>query len=258
MLVGDGPEEGERLKAMARELGLGSRVHFTGLRADGAQLVGALDVIALPSLTEAMPVVALEAAAYKIPMVSSRVGAMPQILLEGEAGWLIAPGDVGGLAQSIKQAFSDSGRKAAKSYQNLLENFTIERQIDAWCAALKRCLKPGIESVALGARPTRLPMMSATSTPALRGFEKIELTPNALASTSAMSFSPVMRKTAARRRTRATRSRKAQARCRPAVSDPRSRRRWPCRATLSERDLAVGRLDRAGALRRELGPAPRT
>lgn len=140
VLVGDGPEDG-RLKAQAERLGVKSRTHFLGLRPDGGRIVGALDVVALPSLTEAMPVVALEACAYKIPMVASRVGALPEILLDGEAGWLVAPGDVTALARSITEALADSGRKAARSFQNLADRFTIDQQIDAWLAALKRSLE---------------------------------------------------------------------------------------------------------------------
>jgi glycosyltransferase involved in cell wall biosynthesis len=140
ILVGDGPDE-TTLRALVAERGLGERTRFLGLRADGARIVGALDVLVLPSLTEAMPVVALEACAYRTPIVSSAVGAMPEILRDGAAGWLAAPGDPAALARGIAEALGDAGRKAEAARANLLARYTVEKQAEAWLEALRLCVK---------------------------------------------------------------------------------------------------------------------
>ena len=57
----------------------------------------ASDVVAVPSVSESLPAVALEAMAYQVPVLASRVGDLATLVVEGETGWLCEPSDVGDL-----------------------------------------------------------------------------------------------------------------------------------------------------------------
>jgi glycosyltransferase involved in cell wall biosynthesis len=139
VVVGDGPEEAA-LRRRAQELGLADRVTFTGLRKDGQQIIGALDVLALPSFSEGMPNVVLEAFAYGTPVVATSVGALPDMLEDGRSGWLVPAGDAGKLAAALRQSLDDRPealRRSAEARAVLASRFTVDRQAEAWLAATR-------------------------------------------------------------------------------------------------------------------------
>ena len=143
LLVGDGPEM-HFLKCSVSELSLQRSVAFTGLRADAQQIIGALSLLVLPSLTEGLPVVILEAFAYKTPVVATAVGGVPELVKDGETGWLVPPRDPHALAQAILDALSnpeEARRRAENAYKHLLENFTVEKQVDKWEQALQAAVE---------------------------------------------------------------------------------------------------------------------
>jgi glycosyltransferase involved in cell wall biosynthesis len=107
-LIGDGTER-SRLQALARGLGIESRVVWAGERRDAARLVSAFDVAVLCSRSEGLPLAALEAMVAGIPLIATRVGTMPE-LLEGGAGLLVDPDDSAGLAQAIAALLEDRER----------------------------------------------------------------------------------------------------------------------------------------------------
>jgi glycosyltransferase involved in cell wall biosynthesis len=80
---------------------LQTQVVFAGFRNDVAQLLEALDVFVLPSITEGIPIALLEACACARPIVASRVGGVPEVIRHGESGLLVDVGDVAGLAGAI-------------------------------------------------------------------------------------------------------------------------------------------------------------
>lgn len=110
VIVGDG-EEGPRLEELARELGISERVTFLGERKDVNRLLTAFDVFALTSLSEGTPMTLLEAAATRLPIVSTAVGGIPEILRDGEEALLVdGPGDEStaeGLAGAFSRVLSD-------------------------------------------------------------------------------------------------------------------------------------------------------
>ena len=143
LLVGDGPEM-NFLQESVSELSLQSSVVFTGLRADAQQIIGALDLLVLPSLTEGLPVVILEAFAYKTPVVATAVGGVPELVRDDETGWLVPPRDPHALAQAILDALSnpeEARRRAENAYKHLLENFTVDKQADKWEQALQAAVE---------------------------------------------------------------------------------------------------------------------
>ncbi len=100
LVVGDGPQRAA-LSAQVRRLGLEGRVILAGRRNDVPQVLPALDLFVLPSLSEALGIAAIEALASGLPVVASRVGGLPEVVVHGETGWLVPPGDAARLAEAI-------------------------------------------------------------------------------------------------------------------------------------------------------------
>jgi len=104
-IVGDGPLAAE-LHELASELGVADRVVFLGRVPSVPPVLAAADVVVLPSFSEGMPLVVLEALALGRPVVASRVGGIPEVI-EGVTGLLVEPGDPAALAASLKRVTTD-------------------------------------------------------------------------------------------------------------------------------------------------------
>jgi glycosyltransferase involved in cell wall biosynthesis len=106
VLVGEGPWEHE-LRARAKAMGLESRVRFVGHRQDVASVYAASDVIVIPSRSEGLPNVLLEAMASGKPVVATRVGGIPEVLSDEINGRLIPPEDPVRLGDVIAALLAD-------------------------------------------------------------------------------------------------------------------------------------------------------
>ncbi len=100
VIAGDGPLRAGHL-AHCEQLGLADAVLFPGNVDDFARAVRAADVFALPSLWEGLPLVLLEALAAGAPVVGTDIAGVREVLVDGESGLLVAPGDPIGLAAAI-------------------------------------------------------------------------------------------------------------------------------------------------------------
>jgi glycosyltransferase involved in cell wall biosynthesis len=107
LLVGDGPTRGE-LAALAESLGIASAVMLCGNRGDIENIYAVADLVTIPSTTEGLPVVLLEAMAAGTPVVATRVGAIPTVTEGGTAAVLVDPGDPAGLAEGIGRVLGDA------------------------------------------------------------------------------------------------------------------------------------------------------
>ena len=107
LVVGDG-ELREELEAYASDLRLDGRVFFTGWRRDLPCLYADLDVVALTSINEGTPVSIIEAMAAGVPVVATAVGGVPDVVVNGETGYLVKAGDVKGLAEAITELLRNS------------------------------------------------------------------------------------------------------------------------------------------------------
>jgi glycosyltransferase involved in cell wall biosynthesis len=107
-LVGDGPLR-QSLEARVGELGLVHRVHFLGRRphSEIPDLLRGFDILAMPSREEGWGVAAAEASATAIPVVATRVGGIPEIVVDGETGLLVPPKDPAALAAAIRRLAGD-------------------------------------------------------------------------------------------------------------------------------------------------------
>lgn len=122
-----------------RDLHLGSRVIFLGpvVAPFKYKLLRAADVFVLPSYSEGQPIAILEAMAAGLPVVSTRVGCIPDTVIEGLNGFLLDPGDVHGLAEKITSLLVDPelrARMSDASRKRFLAHYTLEkfdRQLNA-------------------------------------------------------------------------------------------------------------------------------
>ena len=112
VLVGDGPRR-PALEAQALRLGLRDRVVFAGVRGDVAPLLASFDVVALPSHTEGLSNVLLEAMAMARPVVATAVGGNPDVLRDGATGRLVPAREPAALAASLLDLIEDGERARA-------------------------------------------------------------------------------------------------------------------------------------------------
>jgi glycosyltransferase involved in cell wall biosynthesis len=92
VVVGDGKEK-ESLLEQSRMLSIDKYVHFLGYRKDAVQIMSQADALILPSLIEGLPGVILEALAYKVPVIASAVGGIPEVIRHKETGLLVGVDD---------------------------------------------------------------------------------------------------------------------------------------------------------------------
>jgi glycosyltransferase involved in cell wall biosynthesis len=134
LIVGDGPQRA-MLEALAGELGLAGVVHFLGTRADVPQLLALMDVFVLTSKMEANPVSILEAMACGKPVVATRVGSVPETVLEGRTGFLVAPGSADEVAAKVLELLGDPGRAAALGQvgrEEVVAHWSIGRMVEGY------------------------------------------------------------------------------------------------------------------------------
>jgi sugar transferase (PEP-CTERM/EpsH1 system associated) len=104
LVVGDGEKKVE-IQNYVSEQRLSHRVIFTGLRHDVPRLLGAMDIFALSSLSEGMPITVLEAMCASLPVVATKVGALPELVEEGVTGFLVEPKNVIALAERLSRLY---------------------------------------------------------------------------------------------------------------------------------------------------------
>ena len=106
LLVGDGPAADE-LRRLAAGLGLGGCVHFAGYQSHPESYLALMDVFALTSRSEGMPVAVLEAWAARVPVIASRVGGLPEMIESGRNGLLFDFADEAGLVSLLETCLGD-------------------------------------------------------------------------------------------------------------------------------------------------------
>ena len=102
-IAGGGPLW-DQMHSQVRKLGLDSSVSLEGATRDVASFLGQLDIFVLSSITEGLPLVVLEAMAAALPVVSTRVGGVPEVAPEGIIAWYGQPGQPATLADALYQA----------------------------------------------------------------------------------------------------------------------------------------------------------
>lgn len=134
-----GPGEIERAKTVAQDLGIDTAVTFWGPKI-GAEKVARFanaSLLTLPSYAEGLPIVILEALAAGLPVVATRVGGIPEVVSEGENGFLIEPGDVERLTERIGALLNYPDMRMAMARKNRV---MAQQQYD-----INRCAQQIIE-----------------------------------------------------------------------------------------------------------------
>ena len=111
LVIGDGPLRGE-FERRAEALGMGPRLTITGARTDVPAVLTAADVLAAPSRNEGMGRAIVEAMALGIPVVGTRVGGIPAVIVDGESGRLVDPENAAALAGALIQLALDDRLRA--------------------------------------------------------------------------------------------------------------------------------------------------
>jgi glycosyltransferase involved in cell wall biosynthesis len=131
LLVGGGELENAAREQVAG-LGLESRVRFLGIRADVADILRASDVFVLSSRWEGNPMSVMEAMASGLPVVSTAVGGVPELVRDGETGLLVPSEDAGALARAIQALVDDPARRqamGAAARQHAVASFDIRHTV---------------------------------------------------------------------------------------------------------------------------------
>lgn len=142
IVVGDG-ERREELQRLAASLGIESRVRFLGARRDLGNMLAGIDVFAMPSLWEGLPLSLVLAMGRGLPVVATRVAGIPEVVQHGVNGLLVPPGDVAALGAALADAIhrrADSERMGAAARAFVLPRFNSAAYVDSMSALYRRLL----------------------------------------------------------------------------------------------------------------------
>jgi glycosyltransferase involved in cell wall biosynthesis len=131
-MVGDGPDR-IPLEQRAQELGVARDTVFLGYQEDVAPFYAAFDVLVLPSGNEGTPVTVIEALAAERPVVATRVGGVPDVVRDGEDGFLVEAGATDDLADRLGRLARDPALRARmgkKGRERVLPRYAVERLVD--------------------------------------------------------------------------------------------------------------------------------
>ena len=142
LLVGDGPER-PNAEYMVHTLGLQGRVHFLGKQDEVHRLLPLADLMLMPSTLEAFGLVALEAAACRVPTIATHQGGVPELVDDGVNGCLLPVGDVDGMARAAVGLLQDEAAldaMATAARQTAQTRFCTTRIIPQYEAFYKQVL----------------------------------------------------------------------------------------------------------------------
>lgn len=140
LVVGDGPQRDE-LHAMAQRLGLVGKTRFLGVRHDMPAVYTLTDHLVLPSLSEGMPLVVLEAMACEVPVIASAVGEIPRLLGRSAQGRLVAAGDIDALRGALADALAGPRARDAVARGYVLERHSAQVMAAAYLDVYRTLLE---------------------------------------------------------------------------------------------------------------------
>ena len=132
LIVGDGPRW-HTLQELVRALGLGPTVHFLPSRTQITDVLAALDVVVVSSRYEGCCNVILEAMAMAKPVVATAVGGTPELIVPGETGWLVPPGDPPSLARAVGEVLRQPQQARLMGHwarQRAETHFSLPRMVE--------------------------------------------------------------------------------------------------------------------------------
>ncbi len=143
VFVGDGANRKEYEK-LAKDLGVENKVLFLGAKGNVEEILSIADVFCLSSINEALSFAILEAMAEGKPVVATRVGGIPEAVVDKVTGLLVPPGNIQGLANAINKLLEDkllSKRLGANAKGRIKENFRFDRMLRETIALFEEVLE---------------------------------------------------------------------------------------------------------------------
>ena len=142
VMVGDGPERAA-CHYRATQLEVENYVEFVGKRENIADYMGIADVFLLPSELESFGLAALEAQACEVPVVASRVGGIPEVVTDGETGFLSDVGDTDKMSEDVLKLFSDEKMRRTfgeKARELAIARYSAEKIVPQYVAFYEKIL----------------------------------------------------------------------------------------------------------------------
>ncbi len=142
VLAGEGPLKKD-LQQLATSLGIDKHVMFTGYLANASDYLNCFRILVISSLSEGLPITLLEAMRAGVPVISTRVGGIPDVIEDGNSGILVQPTDADGLSSAIKQLADDPlvcESLANNASIRFRERFTSERMTMSYLDIYKKII----------------------------------------------------------------------------------------------------------------------
>ncbi len=158
----------EELQQLAASLGVADRIRFLGEVRDVRAVLARARMFVLTSRSEGIPLTALEAMACGLPVVATRVGGLPEVVVDGVTGLLVPPADPAALAEAVLEVWNDpyrGDRMGRAGGQRVEEHFDVRRTVAQYEAlylgehrsgGLTGC---GLEAAGTTPEPVRSPMV---------------------------------------------------------------------------------------------------
>ena len=131
VLVGDGPLRSE-LERLAEKLKVRERIMFLGYRPDVSELMNIFDIFILPSLSEGLSNVLLEAMAASKPVIATNVGGNPEVVEDGRTGLLVPPKDPKKIAEAVNELLDNKNKRlemGKAGLERVKEKFSISKTV---------------------------------------------------------------------------------------------------------------------------------
>ncbi|HYC92230.1 MAG TPA: N-acetyl-alpha-D-glucosaminyl L-malate synthase BshA [Thermoanaerobaculia bacterium] len=144
LMLGDGPDR-SKAEAFARAHGLRDRVFFLGNVPNLEEILGACDLFLLPSESESFGMAALEAMASEVPVIATHTGGLPEVVTDGDAGYLLPVGDVAGMAERGIEILRDDElrkRMGKRAREIAVANFDEEKIVPRYRELYGSTLNP--------------------------------------------------------------------------------------------------------------------
>ncbi|MCC2640302.1 MAG: putative Phosphatidylinositol alpha-mannosyltransferase [Nitrospira sp.] len=133
LIVGEGPEE-QNIRVQIERLGLTGDVRMLGFREDLLDVFRSLDLFVIPTIEgDTIPQVLMQALAIGLPVVSTTTGSIPDVVADGESGFIVPPRDADALADRIGRLLADSDLRASmgrRGRQTVERCYSIDRMVD--------------------------------------------------------------------------------------------------------------------------------
>ncbi len=142
VMIGDGPDR-SRAEAFCRQEGIASRVFFVGNVPNVEEILGAAALFLLPSESESFGMAALAALACEVPVISTSTGGVPEVVTDGESGFLLPVGDVESMAARAVEILGDDRlqrRMGAAGRAVAVEKFDVVRVVPRYREVYERAI----------------------------------------------------------------------------------------------------------------------